>query len=246
MATLIGTSFNDFRIGSPSNDEIYGLGGGDTLRGEGGNDSLYGDRPPSLILIPGPVGIPGNDSLNGGLGNDSLFGDNGNDTLRGGSGNDSLDGGFGNDRLTGDTGNDTLVGGDGNDTLTGVNAARLYPGRGEIDRLSSNTGRDTFVLGDANRVYYDDGLFSNEGRNDYALISDFTDGQDTIQLNGNVNYRLQSVSLTNGISGVGIFVDYPSSLPFPATDELIGVVQGLGVTVSSLTINRGSVLTTIT
>ena len=71
MATLTGTSGNDFIDGTASSDTIDGLGGNDEMHGEGGADTV--------------IGGAGNDSVGGGAGNDWLEGGLGNDTL-GGSG----------------------------------------------------------------------------------------------------------------------------------------------------------------
>ena len=71
MATLTGTSGNDFIDGTAASDTIDGLGGNDELHGEGSADTL--------------IGGTGNDSIGGGAGNDWLEGGLGNDTL-GGSG----------------------------------------------------------------------------------------------------------------------------------------------------------------
>ena len=71
MATLTGTSGNDFIDGTAASDTIDGLGGNDELHGEGSADTV--------------IGGAGNDSVGGGAGNDWLEGGLGNDTL-GGSG----------------------------------------------------------------------------------------------------------------------------------------------------------------
>lgn len=262
MATT-PSPFNDTIDGNSSDNAIFSLGGSDTVRGGNGNDRLFGDRPAAGFV--GIVGIPGNDSLDGGNGNDFLYGDEGRDTLRGGndkdflfggSGNDSLDGGSGNDyldggdnndRLIGGEGNDTLLGGTGNDRLVGVNPLEANPGNGEIDRLTGGSGIDRFVLGDANEVYYDEGpiVLPFPGApvpiNGYALITDFSPGQDTVELKGGVEYDLRNVDLGNGVSGVGIYVDNPNPL---LVDERIGVLQG--VSLFALKINNGSDITTIT
>lgn len=260
MAIIYGTGFNDnntFQIiptpglpnppqiryfpqidGTAFADQIYALSGDDIANGAGGDDFI-----------------------SGGSGNDSLSGDSGNDTIEGNLGNDVLNGGLGNDYLNGGRDNDSLNGGSGNDILVGTTREIIAtvgdtvvnppPGVGEIDILTGGTGRDTFVLGDANDIYYDDGInnslpfFPNAyGESDYALITDFTDGLDTIQLKGGVNYRLESFSV-GSVSGIGIFVvnNRRSGLFFRYADELIGIVQG--VSLSNLQINNGETITTI-
>ena len=60
-----------------------------------------------------------------------------------------------------------MSGGAGNDTLTG------------------GAGADVFALGGAGSRFYDDGNVKNGGKNDHALITDCTVGQDRLQLCGN-------------------------------------------------------------
>jgi len=107
-------------------------------------------------------GGAGNDTLNGGAGNDTLNGDAGNDTLNGDAGNDTLNGGAGADTLTGGAGNDTLTGGTGGDTLTG------------------GAGNDIFVYTNPNQS---NRLTLTENVT-FDTITDFTQGQDKIQLTG--------------------------------------------------------------
>ena len=83
-------------------------------------------------------------------------------TLTGGAGKDSLDGGAGADTLTGGAGNDTLTGGTGGDTLTG------------------GAGNDIFVYTNPNQS---NRLTLTENVT-FDTITDFTQGQDKIQLTG--------------------------------------------------------------
>ncbi|NEO64641.1 MAG: hypothetical protein F6J98_31230, partial [Moorea sp. SIO4G2] len=159
-------------------------------------------------------GDAGDDSLIGGLGEDTLSGGSGNDSLRGGSGNDTLSGGSGNDSLRGGSGNDSLSGGLGQDTIVGVDPTSSNPGINEIDTLTGGAGADTFVLGDSNNPYYVGG-----GAADYAEITDFVSGTDTIQLHGNVaDYNFTPVAAL-GIT----FIDYINN---PAPDR-IAIVSGI-------------------
>ena len=59
-ATIRGTMFDDFLLGTGGRDIIRGYGGDDIILGLGGNDILCGNR--------------GEDSLNGGDGEDLAFG----------------------------------------------------------------------------------------------------------------------------------------------------------------------------
>ncbi|MFL0787749.1 MAG: hypothetical protein AB8A67_06540, partial [Prochlorococcus sp.] len=93
--------------------------------------------------------------------------------LIGGHGFDKLFGDSGNDKLSGGTGNDKLYGGSGNDYLNG--------GTGS-DTMHGGSGRDTF------RVIKGVG---------WDTITDFTDGQDRIQLGSGT----AGVSIINDIWG---------------------------------------------
>lgn len=268
--TLIGTNFNDVIKGLAGNDFVLGLAGDDSINGGEGDDTLQGgadkDRLDGGSGNDQIFGGEGNDILRGegssfefflNFGDDEIFAGTGNDVLEGGAGedtlfgeaNDTLNGGAGSDTLIGGSGNDILIGddrqGSSGDRLIGVDDVRsiVRPGQGEIDRLTGGfglAGRDVFVLGDNRRIYYDDGIIGNNGNSDFAVITDFNDGQDAIQLKGGVTYRLSSVSnLSGGVSGVGVFASINGD------SELIGVVQG--VNVGQLQISNGAAggLTTI-
>ncbi|KQM65512.1 cadherin [Sphingomonas sp. Leaf17] len=100
----------------------------------------------------------GNDVLNGLAGNDRLTGGLGNDTLNGGAGNDTLIGSDGRDILNGGDGNDLLIGGDDTDTMTGGAGSDIFRFEVKGDSLTSTSLRD--------------------------IITDFTVGQDKIDLTG--------------------------------------------------------------
>ncbi len=187
-------------------------------------------------------GNQGRNFIDGRSGNDTLNGGSGNDTLKGGSGSDYLDGGSGNDFLEGGYDesspfSDTLIGGLGDDTLIGTQrfseSFSADDVLGERDILTSGSFNDSdlFVLGDGsstrNYVYY-----RNEGNLDYALITDFDiynftgDVSDRIQLAGSSqDYQVTNVNI-HGNSGAGIF--------WSATNDLIAIVQGSGVSASNL------------
>lgn len=82
-------------------------------------------------------------------------------------GDDTLYGGQGNDRLLGEAGIDWLCGGGGNDTLNGGSGNDTLEDMAGDDRLSGGAGRDTFRF---------------RGRFGTDRITDFTDGEDTIDL----------------------------------------------------------------
>jgi Ca2+-binding RTX toxin-like protein len=89
--------------------------------------------------------------------------------------------------LWGTTGNDIITGGSGNDRISGVLATGTSAeamGAGQIDTLTGGAGADIFVLGDSRGVFYDNRNSRNTGTGDYALIKDFTPGEDKLQLAG--------------------------------------------------------------
>ncbi|WP_445248557.1 calcium-binding protein [Microcoleus sp. OTE_8_concoct_300] len=113
--------------------------------------------------------------INGTPGNDNQTGTSGNDIINGLEGDDVLTGLRGNDVLNGGDGNDILYGGKGSDTLNG--------GLGN-DTLVGGLGNDVFVLGAGLGV---------------DTISDFGNGQDTIQLINGLTFG--QLSIYPGING---------------------------------------------
>jgi Ca2+-binding RTX toxin-like protein len=183
----------------------------------------------------------GNDNiLNGTQGNDKIYALGGNDIVYGNAGNDIIDGGNGNDKLFGGDGNDKIFGGCGNDIIDGVKSNSLTQssnfGKGEIDILTGGAGKDVFVLGmasDAKNSLTGGKYYVGEGNCDYALIKDFNLGKkgDAIQLFGNANdYKLASVDA--GLpGGVGIYTN-------DTAHDLVGIIQGCGVSTCSLNLTN--------
>jgi subtilisin family serine protease len=217
--TLAGDEGQDNILGGDGNDQINGGSDSDRLLGEAGDDTISsGD---------------GNDTIDGGTGNDSALGGNGNDRIFGGSGNDNLNGDAGADTITGGFGNDTLNGGEGDDRLIGVEplvaGTGVGFGAGEVDTLTGSAGRDTFVLGDSTRVYYLDGDPLTTGELDYALITDFNQGEDVIQMQGNANlYKLDFSTTTTGRIDAALIYDPGAT----ARGELIGMLQNVSPNLS--------------
>lgn len=199
------------------------------------------------------TGTPNNDILQGGNGDNLIQGKNGNDVLLGTLGNDSLYGGNGDDFLSGGQGNDQLFGDSGNDTLYGTSisvndSGTQGAGKGEIDTLTGGKGKDTFVLGGKiisirddidysplfqnEFVFYDDGNTSTPGTQDYALIKDFENNQDIIELLGSSSDYSLGASPQGLPSGTGIFLNDG------ATPELIGIVENISP--SDLNLNNAN------
>jgi glucose/arabinose dehydrogenase len=103
-ATIVGTSGDDVRTGTPRRDVMLGLKGNDKLFGRGGNDVICGAQ--------------GNDTLRGGPGHDNLVGNQGHDRLSGKAGKDRLRGAGGRDRLNGGRGKDICIGGKASDSAS--------------------------------------------------------------------------------------------------------------------------------
>ncbi len=90
---------------------------------------------------------------------------------------DVLSGLDGNDRLAGGHGADTLLGGTGQDRLLGGAGADQLDGGAGNDLLTGGKGGDSFI-------------FTGQSGDD--VITDFTDGQDMIRLDG--THRLEQVT----------------------------------------------------
>jgi Ca2+-binding RTX toxin-like protein len=187
IENIVGSAFDD-RIASFSQTAIDNV-----FDGGAGDDDLEGGA--------------GNDTLRGGTGLDRLDGGDGNDTLEGGDGDDFLIGNLGADKLVGGAGSDTavyfqgpavtvdlsnpanntgadaagdtydsienVVTSEGDDTIVGNAAANSLDGSGGRDTLTGGGGADTFK-------------FRSAGHSTVAnpdFITDFTQGQDKIDLN---------------------------------------------------------------
>ena len=133
-----------------------------------GDDLLDGGLQADIL-----EGGYGDDTLRGGRDtrtDDTLLGEDGNDLISGQQGDDVLYGGYGDDTLRGGAGSDTLFGGMGDDTLDVDNdGASAGTTAGDVVRMTGGEGDDVFFV---NSVGID------------ATITDFGQGDDTINLNG--------------------------------------------------------------
>jgi Ca2+-binding RTX toxin-like protein len=229
----------------PSNNSLTGGLGGDTLEASGGNDTLDGGlgvdqmtggfgNDTYIVDNSGDVIIEalnaGTDSVQASVSH--ILGANvENLILTGapainGTGNalaNAITGNAAANRISAGAGNDSLSGGAGNDTLAGCFFG-ANGGRGETDTLVGGAGADIFQLGWANWRFYDDGNTKNAGRTDYVFITDFTVGQDKLQLDGAAaNYYLAASGVT-GVTGTGLYAEQG------ATDELIAIIRSANAT----------------
>jgi len=182
--------------------KLVGNSKGNILRGKAGNDVVRGRGD--------------NDRLFGLGGNDQLYGDAGNDQLVGGAGNDKLIGGTGNNKLLGEAGQDTLMGGKGNDRLVGGKGNDILNGNGGKDTLVGGAGNDRFVL---NAKW----LTATIDR--AVVISDYIDGQDSLQLIGLASSQLKVSKGTGEQAGDTILQD-------KATGKFLAILDGVSFVAS--------------
>ena len=169
IENLEGSSYADRLLGDNDANSLWGRAGDDTLEGRAGDDWLNGGA--------------GADRLDGGAGMDvvSYSGSDQGVTVDLGMGTgmrghaagdtivdiENLEGSSYADRLLGDNAANSLWGRAGNDTLEGRAGDDILDGGPGADLLKGGRGTDTFVF------RFDDGD---------DTISDFTDGQDRIDL----------------------------------------------------------------
>jgi Ca2+-binding RTX toxin-like protein len=212
---LDGGAGADSLLGGVGNDEFNGGAGNDTMRGGEGvdlADFAAAGVDISIDLTTGKAKGEGTDLL---FDIENILAGEGDDTLTGSSTANDLDGGAGTDNLNGGAGNDTLSG-----CFYGSNG-----GKGEIDTLVGGADVDVFQLGWASGRFYDDGNTKNAGRGDYVVISDFTVGQDKLQLDGSASGYYLAASGVTGVSGIGLYAEQG------ATDELIAIIRSANSTV---------------
>ena len=227
-----GNSLNNLLTGNAGANVLNGFAGNDTMNGGAGNDTYFVDSAGDVI---NELANAGTDTVRSSV-TRTLGANQENLALLGtspihGVGNtlgNVLSGNGTHNRLEGSLGRDTLTGGDGNDTLIGA-ATTGALGAAEVDVLSGGLGADVFVLGVVGGRLYDDTVVSTPGVGGYALITDFGNGADQLQLKGSASpqrYFLgNSPFVTPG--GRGLYHDSNANgVLNPATDELIAVIQG--------------------
>ena len=225
--TLVGRAGDDVLYGGRGDDRLFGGAGDDMIDGGTGDDFILGGTGMDILLggdgDDNIVGHGADDMIDGGAGRDFLEGGNGDDLILGGSGNDALFGGADNDRLEGGDGNDYLGGGAGADLLiAGQGADRLYAGSGD-DQLYGQQGDDLIFGGGGDDILHgqagDDSLSGDRGLDtltggagddvfiftrisDTDIVTDFTDGQDMLDLSDFTDQDIQTaLDTANDMSG---------------------------------------------
>lgn len=199
--------------------------------GNGGSDTVNAAALRSdvvLNLAPGQVSTLMGNSLqiaDGTLIENAVTGD-GRDTLQGNAANNDLRGGRNNDLLMGEAGSDTLLGGKQADILVGCGADR---GLNSIDRLTGGEGADLFSLGDATASFYIAATGTVEGLTDFAVITDFAQQADRLQLHGRADQYSVGVSPFANSDAAAIYLNRSTGR------DLVAVLQGLTATELDLT-----------
>ena len=208
---LTGNAGNDLLWGSAGNDLLIGGPGADRLVGNSGHDTAAYTHSPTGVTVrlhnlsatggdatgdtfPYKVDVawtdidgveqteslPDVEHLSGSAHDDVLAGDRRDNVIDGGAGHDTLYGGpgGGDDRLDGGPGDDRLYGGQGRDRLAGA--------AGD-DRLVGGPGADVFVVA------------PGEGED---TVTDFTDGEDRIDLTAFGLAGIDDITTTTTTDGV--------------------------------------------
>lgn len=206
---LSGAAGNDNIDGGAGNDMIGGGAGEDTINGGADNDTIGSGLDDDVVNgDDGDYRIAagaGNDDVSGGSGNDNIGGSTGDDTIDGDDGNDNIGGGYGADVIDAGAGDDTVGagqqddvvnGGAGNDSLNGNNGDDVINGGAGDDTINGGDHNDTMTGGDGADVFYF--RVFNSGSED--RITDFTSGEDMIQMQGN----FAGLTITDHADGVQI------------------------------------------
>ncbi|VEP12509.1 Hemolysin-type calcium-binding repeat protein (fragment) [Hyella patelloides LEGE 07179] len=229
--TIVGGAGRDTLAGGDDNDEIHSDGDGGFYFGNAGRDRMFSGIGGETMDGGSGIDTIDHTAYNGdytfnmadgstnwnsesfvnfeyaimGNGNDEVIGTNRGNIINTGGGNDVIEAGKGNDLVDAGAGDDVLLGFANHNDV-------------EIDWLTGGVGEDRFIVGNLHSNGY-----SNAGNSDYALVTDFEDG-DIIKLD-NHEYSFDS-SPIGSVSGTGIFDD---------SGDLLALVAG--VSSSDLTLN---------
>ncbi|WP_020042868.1 calcium-binding protein [Salipiger mucosus] len=198
---VTGTMGNDRLEGSTRGDELRGLGGndvmfagagGDRFDGGAGFDTVNFSKVQGRVLVDLQTDVSsagfarffdfGHASGDAYTAVERFIGGDYADNLRGDAGRNTLKGGGVSDRLYGRYGDDVLDGGTGADALYGNRGADVMTGGPDEGR------RDRFIYFHAEE--------SGVGRGNRDVITDFTPGEDRIEIS-----RFDADTLTGGKQG---------------------------------------------
>ncbi len=258
------TSTSDAQIANIEN--VVLTASGRTLNLSQSDGRLHHHRPVGHQHHHGRLGA---DSITGGSGADTIVGAQNDTLLDGGGGTDTLNVGasftstsdaqianienitltasgptlnLSNQteafNITGSTGVDTITGGSGNDTITGGLGADMMTGGSGADRFVINTSQSLGTLGGS----------GNSGTiTGYDVITDFTTGSDTLDLQGTTtaaantagttgaqqstlqisSQTIKSHAISNGIVTFDDSAPYSAALSLTSTANVAAVVSYL-------------------
>ncbi|MFM7557417.1 MAG: calcium-binding protein, partial [Alphaproteobacteria bacterium] len=197
------------RAGS-GNDKIFSSSGNDLIFGEDGDDEIFSGSGNDIIA--GGFGAnkinsgDGNDLINAIFGKDKIFGENGDDTIIAGEKNLKIDGGEGSDLIDfTNFKNGVLVDLTNNlakflnhqieingiENIDGSSFDDIIYGNGQANIIKAGGGNDKIYGGGGDNIY----LFENNHGAD-ELYSQ-SQGQNTIKLNDNLNFKNINLSKEN-------------------------------------------------
>jgi Ca2+-binding RTX toxin-like protein len=177
--------------GGSGNDKIISSVGdyqGSSIDGGAGTDTIdFGllQTGVSINLTNGLIQASTTDIITKISGVENVIGSNQNDTITGGKTGNNIDGGAGNDSIISNAGDDVVNGGPGSDVISG--------GAG-YDNLTGGTGNDLFTF----LTIIDLGKRSSKRMDE---ITDFTAGEDLIELSFDANTKVTGSQKFNFIGG---------------------------------------------
>ena len=203
IAVSVNLATNANTGGDAQGDKLTHI---ENVIGTGFNDIIIGNVAANVL-----TGGAGADTLDGGAGNDTIFAGLGNDNIFGGFGFDLIDGGDGDDIINGGKNGDTIFGGLGNDFIGGGNGLDSINGGDGNDTIIGGLGTDTLTGGAGNDHFQM--MRALDGVINIDLITDYTSGQDVIEL---------SASIFTVFAGqVGTFITTGPNLTYNSTTGVL-------------------------